>query len=145
MKQREINMDKATMDDFAKYCEEGVKDAKAAVEVFKLAVEEAELLAGSIGGFTSIDEVEKFMEARCNVNALTYTLLTLVAPLREIPGGMKPKHALAMYEAAVDCDRLASQIERAAHWQAMVDHLGRDNLIEQIMDVVAARRAGKPN
>lgn len=138
-------MDKATMDDFAKYREEGVRDAKAAAEVFKSAVEEAELLAGSIGGFTSVDEVNRFMEARCNMNTLVYALLTLVAPLREIPGGMKPKHALVMYEAATDCDLLAGQIERANRWQQMVDHLGRDNMLEQLMDVIAARKAGRPN
>lgn len=124
---------------------EAVRDAQVAANVFKDALAETQAILDKLAEIQSPKELEEFLEGRCKANTLAYTLVTLVAPLKGIKGGMKPKHALAMFEAAERCEQDASVIERQIFWQQLVDRVGRENLIEQLLNVAAARKAGKPN
>lgn len=124
---------------------EAVRDTKAAAAVFGDALAETQAILDKLDEIQSPKELEEFMEGRCKGNTLAYTLVTLVAPLRGIKGGMKPKHALAMFEAAERCEQDANVIERQIFWQQLVDSVGRDDVIKQLLAVAAARKAGKPN
>lgn len=115
----------------------GVGEVVEAVAVLTDAIRVAKVMETDLLAARSVEELDMVMEKIGRATPLPYLMVTLVGPLRGVEGGLKPVHAAAMLECAMQVETMAQQMS----WQARFAGMGTEEIVKALVEMAAHKKA----
>jgi hypothetical protein len=108
-----------------------------AVAVLTNAIRVAEAMETDLAAARSAEELDMVMEKIGRANPLPYLIVAMVGPLRAVEGGLKPVHAAAMIECAMQVETMAQEMS----WQARFAGMGAEEIVKALVEMAAHKKA----